>query len=212
MNEKTRKIIWVLGWILMFPIPLTILLLRRRNTLKPTILYGGIAAAWIAYLAIGLFGGRGSNDTSSTRYVTNTPETVQEHVVDSRVTEEPVREETESVSVEEQVAEETHTEEVVPESNEIEIVEEPTETSEPTVTPEALEQIEEEPAEVVQPTEAPKPVPVTKDYVCNVNSKKFHIPSCRSVKDMKEENKLYVTCTRDELIAQGYEPCGTCHP
>ena len=29
---------------------------------------------------------------------------------------------------------------------------------------------------------------------------------------MKEKNKREVECTREELIAQGYEPCGRGHP
>ena len=49
-------------------------------------------------------------------------------------------------------------------------------------------------------------------YVANKNTKKFHIPSCGSVSDMKEKNKLYYDGTREELINQGYEPCKRCNP
>lgn len=49
-------------------------------------------------------------------------------------------------------------------------------------------------------------------YVLNTNTKKFHIPSCSSVNDMKEKNKKEVTCSRDEVIEMGYSPCGRCHP
>lgn len=49
-------------------------------------------------------------------------------------------------------------------------------------------------------------------YIANTNTKKFHLPSCSSVTDMKESNKWYFTGTRDELIAQGYEPCKRCKP
>ena len=49
-------------------------------------------------------------------------------------------------------------------------------------------------------------------YVLNSNSKKFHLPSCRSAKNMNEENKLYSNDTRDSIVNQGYEPCGTCKP
>ena len=49
-------------------------------------------------------------------------------------------------------------------------------------------------------------------YILNKNSKKFHRPTCDSVKDMKEKNKEYSTKTREEIIADGYEPCGRCHP
>ena len=50
------------------------------------------------------------------------------------------------------------------------------------------------------------------NYVANKNTKKFHYPSCSSVGDMKESNKLYYEGTRDELISQGYEPCKRCNP
>jgi DNA-entry nuclease len=49
-------------------------------------------------------------------------------------------------------------------------------------------------------------------YVCNKNTKKFHKPTCSSVNDMSEKNKLPVTVSRDELIAQGYQPCKRCNP
>ena len=50
------------------------------------------------------------------------------------------------------------------------------------------------------------------DYVLNTNTKKFHLPTCASVSSMKEHNRKDVTATREELIAQGYDPCGSCHP
>lgn len=50
------------------------------------------------------------------------------------------------------------------------------------------------------------------DYVLNTNSKKFHDPDCGSVKDMKEHNKQEFIGSRDDLIADGYEPCGSCRP
>ncbi|MBQ8306492.1 MAG: MBL fold metallo-hydrolase [Blautia sp.] len=52
----------------------------------------------------------------------------------------------------------------------------------------------------------------TFQYVCNTNTKKFHYPDCNSVKQMKEENRLYTDLSREDLIAQGYEPCGNCNP
>ncbi len=50
------------------------------------------------------------------------------------------------------------------------------------------------------------------DYVLNKNTKKFHYPSCNSVASMSEANKEFYNGTRDELIADGYKPCGNCHP
>lgn len=67
---------------------------------------------------------------------------------------------------------------------------------------------------VEEPTEEPAATkePEIRTYILNTGSKKFHYPSCSSVKDIKENNKQEVECTRDELLDQGYEPCGRCHP
>lgn len=53
---------------------------------------------------------------------------------------------------------------------------------------------------------------VTYTYVGNKNTKKFHKPSCSSVKQMKDSNKKYFDCDRDEIIDNGYSPCGRCNP
>lgn len=50
------------------------------------------------------------------------------------------------------------------------------------------------------------------DYILNTNTKKFHYPTCSSVKDMKEKNKQEFFGTRDEAISNGYSPCGRCKP
>ena len=50
------------------------------------------------------------------------------------------------------------------------------------------------------------------DYVLNKNSKKFHYPSCASVDDMAEYNKVFFSGKRDEVIAMGYTPCKRCYP
>ena len=49
-------------------------------------------------------------------------------------------------------------------------------------------------------------------YVCNINTMKFHYPDCSSATEMKKENRQEITATRNELIKQGYEPCGGCKP
>lgn len=51
-----------------------------------------------------------------------------------------------------------------------------------------------------------------KTYVLNENTKKFHTPECSGVKDIKEENKKSFTGSREELIKEGYSPCGRCKP
>lgn len=49
-------------------------------------------------------------------------------------------------------------------------------------------------------------------YILNTSSKKFHDPSCSGAEDIKESNKEVFTGSREELIAQGYTPCGRCKP
>ena len=49
-------------------------------------------------------------------------------------------------------------------------------------------------------------------YILNTNTNKFHYPECESVPKIKEKNKKEVEATREEIIAQGYEPCQNCNP
>ena len=49
-------------------------------------------------------------------------------------------------------------------------------------------------------------------YILNKNTKKFHDPDCSGVDDIKKKNKKEFFGTRDELIEDGYEPCGRCRP
>ena len=54
--KKNKKIVWwVLGWIFIFPIPLTILIARNQK-LKTGAKIGIIAATWTVYLLMGLAG------------------------------------------------------------------------------------------------------------------------------------------------------------
>ncbi len=50
------------------------------------------------------------------------------------------------------------------------------------------------------------------NYIANTNSKKFHYPSCASVKDIAAHNCWEYCGTREELLSQGYVPCKRCHP
>ena len=50
------------------------------------------------------------------------------------------------------------------------------------------------------------------DYVLNTNSKKFHYPWCDSVTTMSNRNKETFYGTREDLVNEGYEPCGACNP
>ena len=49
-------------------------------------------------------------------------------------------------------------------------------------------------------------------YILNTSAKRFHRPDCRSVKNIKQENKTEKNCFREQLIAEGYLPCGNCKP
>ncbi len=49
------------------------------------------------------------------------------------------------------------------------------------------------------------------EYVVNTKSKKFHLPECTSVEDIKPENKSTST-EREELIKSGYAACKVCKP
>ncbi len=48
-KKRNSKILWVLGWIFIFPVPLTILMLRKKE-MVPYLKYGIIAAGWLVYL------------------------------------------------------------------------------------------------------------------------------------------------------------------
>lgn len=54
--------------------------------------------------------------------------------------------------------------------------------------------------------------PVTYTYVLNTNSRKFHYSYCPSAGKISAKNREEFTGTRDQLIAQGYEPCKVCKP
>ena len=49
-------------------------------------------------------------------------------------------------------------------------------------------------------------------YVLNTSSKKFHLPECSGARVMKESNRQDYQGNRDQLLEQGYTPCGLCHP
>lgn len=69
-----------------------------------------------------------------------------------------------------------------------------------------------------QATASPEPgasataAPESRDYILNTSSKKFHYPSCPSVKTISDSNKESFYGTRQELIDAGYSPCGVCKP
>lgn len=50
------------------------------------------------------------------------------------------------------------------------------------------------------------------NFVLNTSSKKFHRPDCSAASSMSKENRKEVSSTREALIREGYEPCGSCKP
>ncbi len=50
------------------------------------------------------------------------------------------------------------------------------------------------------------------DYIVNLNSKTFHLPTCSSVDKMSEKNKKKYNGYRSSLINNGYSPCQNCNP
>ena len=68
------------------------------------------------------------------------------------------------------------------------------------------------PAPVQEEAPAEQPAENTRTYVINTNTGKFHYPSCSKAKKISDANRSEYNGTRDDLIAQGYEPCKICNP
>lgn len=49
-------------------------------------------------------------------------------------------------------------------------------------------------------------------YVLNLNTKKFHVPSCYTIKMMKASNREDYTGDRSDIIDRGFSPCKKCWP
>ena len=49
-------------------------------------------------------------------------------------------------------------------------------------------------------------------YILNTNTRKFHDPDCQGAEDIKEKNRKEYSGSREELLGEGYEPCGRCRP
>lgn len=64
---------------------------------------------------------------------------------------------------------------------------------------------------VTKVTDAPVSVPGKDqgEYIGNVNSKRFHLPTCGGLPD--EKNRIYFD-SRQKAVDAGYRPCGLCHP
>lgn len=58
----------------------------------------------------------------------------------------------------------------------------------------------------------PEESPAGFTYILNTKTHKFHDPGCSGVASMSEANKEVYTGDRNDLIEQGYSPCGICQP
>ena len=88
--KKRKTWLWAMGWILIFPLPLTILLLRKKE-MKSPIKYGIIAVAWIIYLVIVFAaGGSNSGNESSGKKAQDSEVTRSESTNKSKDTEESI--------------------------------------------------------------------------------------------------------------------------
>ncbi len=50
------------------------------------------------------------------------------------------------------------------------------------------------------------------NYILNTNTHKFHFPTCSSVDEMKDKNKMPYYGSREDIIEMGYNPCKRCNP
>lgn len=62
------------------------------------------------------------------------------------------------------------------------------------------------------PDDGGSPDAASASYILNTNSRKFHNPGCSGVEKISAGNRQEFTGSRDDLIAQGYSPCGNCKP
>jgi hypothetical protein len=56
-KKKGHLILWILGWLFIFPLPATILIQRKKNEWSPIIRYALIIFLWMLYLGAGSSGG-----------------------------------------------------------------------------------------------------------------------------------------------------------
>ena len=88
----------------------------------------------------------------------------------------------------------------------------PVATTQPTPVPQQSKPAAQQPAPAAQAPVVDENVPPQNDsmqYIGNLNTHKFHRPSCSTLP--KESNRIYFD-TREEAIAAGYIPCKKCNP
>lgn len=110
-KPKRKTWLWVLGWIFIFPLPLTLILIKKQDMNK-MLKYGIIAAAWLVYLIIGC-SGMGSGGKTDTKSAAQETTVAVQETTEEETTEEPTEEETTEAPTE-KVTEVRTTEAVIP--------------------------------------------------------------------------------------------------
>lgn len=194
VRKKKRILLWILGWIFIFPVPLTILMVRSQRASK-LIKIIVIAAAWLIYLGMGKSGGsNGISKENTLPKITQTPAPI------TVSTSEPVSSPIPSIEPKQdiqpiQVLETVEVLDIIAPTPVAQIELEET-------APEAASQIEESTESVI----------TNERYIVNTDTKKFHNPSCFTAAVMDETKKWDYEGTRDWLIENGYLPCKNCNP
>lgn len=62
------------------------------------------------------------------------------------------------------------------------------------------------------PSEDSQEEETASSYVLNENTRKYHRPDCPSAEKIQPENRRDYTGSADDLIKEGYAPCGQCKP
>lgn len=61
-------------------------------------------------------------------------------------------------------------------------------------------------------TAPPEISPEAPLFILNLHTRKIHRPDCASVARIADWNRAETRESREDLIAQGFEPCGGCKP
>lgn len=86
VKPKRKTWLWVLGWIFIFPLPLTLILLKKQNINKG-LKYGIIIAAWVVYAIFAVIGMFSNGDNpESTNQITSKETTAATEVTTVRTT------------------------------------------------------------------------------------------------------------------------------
>lgn len=73
-SKKKKTWMWILGWLFIFPLPLTILLLKKKD-IKASVKYGIIAISWVIYLLIAIGVNASESETESSDVVSRSVQT-----------------------------------------------------------------------------------------------------------------------------------------